>query len=1110
MNNLFITLEVPELNSHYAQNLQQLVLNINSNFAKIASLPFLKGDSGVSIETYDEPLYIIEEGGTKVYTDFGKSVIKAIYGVDSFPTEEFTINGIHSYNDLINVQYIPVFYDRVQGLKYLTVPFMFHDARKNELGMINGDDTAERFEDMSTFVLGKMVRNSGTGEAEWMLERHNFEPKLYYNTETQKFCWAIGSQKTDIIAQGVEGQAGKSVYAKYCQGGFNGEDRTYIYINKVLNEDNLQDIVDGGGTINDGFVPIDGTNLSVGDFVMVLYNKEVDGGTIEDLSFGKVMEVGGSLCIPYIEGTTIYNSTQNVTLKSLLDNIGKTAEGTTTTPNVRGLYVYGETEQSAQNSGRTPRTPHMLWVDEDDVAHLSKLKTDITDSEGNYVNQTTQNSPVVDGNGVLQVDYDMLKSKTTDTDLYKHSGDFINKPKIQSFGSDTEDKLELKHTQTQQASSNANLFYVPNMIVSYTEPTANANKTTGSVDMSGSADIGGFAEVDWGNSSTQTVEDKLEVILPSSSTKPSILANIQINKGGTFEFELPHLGLIDNSNTSTLLNSKQFVRNVDGNPTPIKVVLEKTEMNNNDKDSTNKHLKNNTSYGWRHYLDMSLMASPTNSTIYAGTNSSILKLEYEGKVYKANIKYTVVQYEVGYNNYGELDFYKGTWRKPIQTYTKNIEYQFTDSPRYSIDLSKPDVVETHRSQWYEKATTTDTNIPKFHKYTAKNNVYYDGDADKGKITLFVPSNVIEPSSNLQTDFECEKDDNNVAVEYKRKSLNNGRQFKYRTTVTDVIHYILPVPSQYLIGTDIDIYNKLNLSGSNYACMRYRLFFKGKSNDLVENVENIYINPLNEPTTTYENGKLVAQITKTNNVEDNYAQNMVGQNGEDLSKGYTFYPLWNENQTKYKNLFIVRKDTSMSIGGRTDGFNSETTLVSTYVLDTSTELFEENFGKYNDFCWVFGSLTTDSPQPKTGLGSGHLLPELAQKQEYKWMIRLGTEEFQIPEAYSYIYSTAKRGSFKEVNKLSTNLNQTDYKGIGIYKNESSTQPSTQIKYVSAMDDGWYINKRKIVTESVLTEARKIYNYDDSLLTLNTGSGGGSNSGGTGGSNPGGSGDSEFNP
>ena len=397
----------------------------------------MKGDSGVSIETHDEPLYIVEEGGTKVYTDFGKSVIKAIYGVDSFPTDEFTINGIHSYDDLMNVQYIPVFYDRVQGLKYLTVPFMFHDARKNELGMITGD--AERFEDMSTFVLGKTVRNNDTGEAEWMLESHNFEPKLYYNTETQKFCWAIGSQKTDIIAQGVEGQAGQSVYAKYCQGGFNGEDRTYIYINEVLNEDNIQDIVDGGGTINDGFVHIDDTNLRVGDFVMVLYNKEVDGGIVEDLSFGKVMEVGGSLCIPYIEGTTIYNSTQNVTLKALLDTIGKTAEGTTTTPNIRGLYVYGETEQSAQNSNRTPRTPHMFWVDGDGVARLSKLKTDRTDSEGNYVNQTTQNNPAVDGDGVLQVDYDKFKAKESNATVFTHH----NGGQIFSYGEVIEDKLDL-------------------------------------------------------------------------------------------------------------------------------------------------------------------------------------------------------------------------------------------------------------------------------------------------------------------------------------------------------------------------------------------------------------------------------------------------------------------------------------------------------------------------------------------------------------------------------------------------------------------------------------------------------------------------------------------
>ena len=1031
MNNLFITLEVPELNSHYAQNLQQLVLNINSNFAKIASLPFLKGDSGVSIETYDEPLYVVEEGGTKVYTDFGKSVIKAIYGVDSFPTDEFTINGVHSYNDLMNVQYIPVFYDRVQGLKYLTVPFMFHDARKNELGMITGDDIAESFEDMSTFVLGKMVCNTETGETEWMLERHNFEPKLYYNTETQKFCWAIGSQRTDIIAQGVEGRAGQSVYAKYCQGGFNGEDRTYIYINAVLNEDNIQDVVDGGGTINDGFVSIDGTNLSVGDFVMVLYNKEVDGGIVEDLSFGKVMEVGGSLCIPYIEGTTIYNSTQNVTLKALLDTVGKTAEGTTTTPNVRGLYVYGETEQSAQNSGRTPRTPHMLWIDGEGIARLSKLKTDITDSEGNYVNQTTQNNPEVDGNGVLQVDYDKFKAKESNATLFSHR----NGGQIFSYGEVIKDKLDLWEIPNFISNDIPfKLCFIPNPQLSYVEKTTMSSIPTIAV---------------------TTDTDFLNVKQTTSNTNSG---KTIVGVGGTYKFELPYLGLTPKDNP---LPSNQGVTNIqratmfqraDGSVTPLSITLKQIELNNNATpdaaDENGRNATDNTYVGFRHFLDIPLLASPVSTRttalgnkeicVYGGTTEDVLEACINNKTYKAKIRISVIQYEIGYNKDGELEFKQGSWK------TKN-----------DLFTSLREQCENEDDWYYTVSRLEENNI--YKRLTHSDEKYKIGSSQTSKqLTKYIPYNESgDEGWNTAT----------LSSKYKKYTSWVDKVSNYpeqrKNVVTDVIYYILPIEETSNDWTDI--FNVLDVEGLNsksYLSLRYRVMF-AKDKDTSENLQTIYINPISENRDNVpEEGFGVFDYEVINKTNQSVAD---------------YYSIW-KNDNKSINNYFCPKYIS---------FNNQP-IKENGTSDIPT--FNKLLGKYNDFIWCYGEYPSSNTFAD-GPGCGRMLPQTVTRieQNSKWILLTKEPHVTIPSSSKFTFSTHKVNNDSLVNKLSTNNSDFGILRVG----------DLWMRLLLTEDKGWYIDGELIQTVNVKLE--KTFESSDIKVILtntNNNQGSGSNSGGTG--------------
>lgn len=1032
MNDFFITLEVPELNSHYAQNLQQLVLNINSNFAKIASLPFLKGDSGVSIETYDEPLYIVEEGGTKVYTDFGKSVIKAIYGVDSFPTEEFTINGIHSYDDLMNVQYIPVFYDKVQGLKYLTVPFMFHDKRKNELGMVV-DDMAESFEDMSTFVIGKMIRNSETGETEWVLESHNFEPKLYYNTETQKFCWAIGSQKTDIIAQGVEGRAGQSVYAKYCQGMFIGDDRTYIYLNTVLNENDLQDIVDGGGTINDCFVPIDDTNLSVGDFVMVLYNKEVDGGTIEDLSFGKVMEVGGSLCIPYLEGTTIYNSTQNVTLKALLDTIGKTAEGTTTTPNVRGLYVYGETEQSANNNGRIPRTPHMLWVDGDDVAHLSKLKTNITDSEGNYVNQTTQNNPAVDGDGVLQVDYDKFKAKESNATLFTHR----NGGKVFSYGVESNDKLELLENQNSITDNIPyKLCFIPNPELSYAEKP----QTTSFV-----------------NPQTVTNTDFLDVKQQTNSNTNNNKKTI-VGVGGTFTFDLPYLGMVSEYNqlptTQSVTDIKQTTKfkRSDGSVTPLSITLKQVELNNNETppkddeattpgDLYGRNETDNTYVGFRHFLDIPLLASPisTKTTItggkevcvYCGTTEDILEAKLNNKTYKTKIRISVIQYEIGYNLDGEMEFKQGSWKSLNSDLFQTLENQCTNE-----------------DDWYYPVILANDYLKRI---THKTETYKIGSEDTGKnITKYINK---DDTPTHPEDWE--EGAGIFRIKYNKYASWVDKISNYPETrknvITDVIYYLLPIGETTTDYTDV--YNIVGGETNNYLSLRYRVTF-AKDKQTTENIHTIYINPITENRDTRSGFTQLEPIGVITDVAQSNSE---------------YYSLFDNSNNPINNYFCPNYARYTPTSDKINGTSDFTT-------------FNGILGQYNDFVWCCGEYPSENIFVD-GAGCGRMLPVTVTRFEdtSKWILLTNEPSISIPNTNKFGFVTQKQQNDGRLcNELSTNINPSKF-GI-------TNIGDLKIRLNLEGDNGWYINNERIQTVDVTGE--KIFKCSDIKIQSNTVNGGGS--------------------
>lgn len=1002
MKDFFINLETPTLNSNYANSLNELVVNINQNFAKIASLPFLKGDSGVSIEVCDEVFYSDDEE----FTPFACAVINAIYGSD-IPEDEYKIDGHSSYEDLKNIKTIPVFYDKSQGKKYLTVPFMFHDARKNYLGEVINTEHSMNFVDMSTFVLGSGIYN-GT-EWIWDMSKHDFEPKLYFNSNTQKFCWAIGSQKTDIIAQGVEGKQGNSVSAKYCKGSFSesvdGTDQTYIYIDAILNDGSLT------GSTQDYNYDISGL-INDGDFVMVEFINPINGAA--DLAFGKVLTVGDNKCIPYFADVSLSGATSNIKLKELLDHVGESINEND--DNVRGLYVYAKNKQTA-NRDNTDRKPHMFWADSNDDAHISKFKTEDATVENNPLDR---NKDYICPDGTLHLDYKTTKAKTIDADLYTHK--YLNIP-IFSYGEDNTDKFESKITAIRVTPVSGKLSFIPNPKFVY-NGDYESNRTSSSI-------IGPAVRPD----RFTTTDTSLDLYQNQAGTNMYIINRVKL--GGSYSFELPYLGYYNSANNFDVYNTVQFKKE-GSNTSSIEVFLSLKELNNNHADTQNAN--NNTFYNYRHFLDVSLLASPICATengdtcVYAGTSSEILTATINNIKYKANIKITVIQYKIGYNSDGQLEFKGGTWKsltdpyKPLASHTK-----------YSEDLCEQD---GNGIDWYYQH-----NEGTYSKYEHASIKYNE---TQKPVTRFNESSLSEPW-RLADNKKYKK-----YTSWQEKVSNFDA--KNQNVVTEVIYSIIPTPSASLNGAT-DVLSLIDVSGSNCVSFRYRTMFTS-DHDKSENMKTQYILPIDD----------IANTSKTLD------------NGTPIST----LGAWNDNSMSTGNIFTGERLINTSL-------NNSNHLDRVYLLKntnglrtnrffcpgndnnpnkcSSSETFLSELGHYDDFTWVKGSMSNTACN--NGIGSGRILPTQTTKLNdgnSKWILLLQDTEVLFYPKYSHkLYVNTKNHS--EKNVFQSNVSDSVFGRVLIGHETVQTQfgeqavGGIQIRLIPADNDGWYIGNEKVVTENV---------------------------------------------
>jgi hypothetical protein len=413
MEEIFDIIQTPSFDSNYVSELNAMVDAINSNFKRIASLPFLKGDKGTSIEYIEEPIYITSNSNN-VFSDFGISVIGAIYGKDVYdylngltnatfenltdklrtiyddaePMNIGPMQDIYSCNSLHpdNNPKIGVFYDPHNGIKHLCVPYTFHDARKTILDL----EYKPNFIDQTTFITGKY-----TPEEKWQLKSENLIPGLYFDNDINinKYCWAIGNRKTHIIAQGVNGQNGQDCKAFLCKGNWDQENNciniTSVFdtSSRTYNEDLLSSLYDGAFAIvilhSDADVPVD---IAFGAVYVM------DDNYYLFINSGDVDDVGSSL------GNNVKYLLSGISLNDALQDIGYD----TTNSSTRGLYTYSMSEATANG---VERIPNMIWVDYDETNNTQK---NINISPVKNVSSAIKSPDKIKGDNCL-INYDNLK-----------------------------------------------------------------------------------------------------------------------------------------------------------------------------------------------------------------------------------------------------------------------------------------------------------------------------------------------------------------------------------------------------------------------------------------------------------------------------------------------------------------------------------------------------------------------------------------------------------------------------------------------------------------------------------------------------------------------------
>ena len=273
MANFFNEITAPQLDStEYGKGIQEMVDNINNNFQKVFTLPFLKGDDGDMISTEFCPFWIqdnevdyLTQEGAKIYNTIFEKQISNIYSKDEIPVFkgcEYDENGgitnkditttynnfktilcegdsendikglnlfdsenVKEYNkfDLFEDLYGPsknpkilLFYKISSEDNVTKDPlgsaqlYYYFDPRIDKLSkLISINNDDVAKTYRETFEDYTCILSTKYGDdGSYTYEKQSGWPTLYFDNSSKQFCWSINGQQTGVNAQGVNGKDG--------------------------------------------------------------------------------------------------------------------------------------------------------------------------------------------------------------------------------------------------------------------------------------------------------------------------------------------------------------------------------------------------------------------------------------------------------------------------------------------------------------------------------------------------------------------------------------------------------------------------------------------------------------------------------------------------------------------------------------------------------------------------------------------------------------------------------------------------------------------------------------------------------------------------------------
>ena len=221
----------PNINEvDYAAKLQDVFNNINENFAKIASLPFIQGVQGDSYQLVEKPIWqkngtgidnvILTEDGAlllesifktsfsvgttfnKVRTNLSELTI-SINGKDVNPIDFFKDSEGNITNNILYF-YAVINDSGEEEEKQLGQYYYFVDARLKVLGDVYyGTDKSilSSFTDYTGFYQYKPETEK--------YDKISILPSLYYDQYKDDICWKFNGNESGVSAIGVKGMDGK-------------------------------------------------------------------------------------------------------------------------------------------------------------------------------------------------------------------------------------------------------------------------------------------------------------------------------------------------------------------------------------------------------------------------------------------------------------------------------------------------------------------------------------------------------------------------------------------------------------------------------------------------------------------------------------------------------------------------------------------------------------------------------------------------------------------------------------------------------------------------------------------------------------------------------------